>query len=212
MADSTITIKDANGVDRVMAVVLNGGVYTFKQTLVTSDGSPMEDSTTQSLRTITDAHHHIHAGERYVVQEGIQLNSGSKNYLITTPNTTSWAHMTIDVEGGMDTQIVFVEGSTHTGGTVMPPRNRNRNTGDGAGGVIVAHTPGGVAGAPTEIFSCQFGIPTSGGGRGGGGGTQQGRSEFILKQNTKYLLTVTALSANDNNICVSIDWYNHINS
>lgn len=211
MADSTITIKDANGNDKIIGVVLNGGVFIFKHTLVTADGSPMEDSTTESLRTVTSAHHHVHDGERFVVQEGIVLNGASKDYLITTPNTTKWAHMTIDIEGGQDTSILLVEDTARTDGTAMAAINRNRNSATVAG-ITVAHTPGGVAGAPTTMFSCQFGIPTSGGGRGGGGGTQQGRSEFVLKQNTKYLLTVTALSANDNNICVSIDWYEHINS
>ena len=211
MADTTITIKDANGVDRTIGVVLNGGVYTFKQTLVTSDGSTMEDSTTESLKMITSPHHEIHEGDRYVVQEGIVLNGASKEYLITTPDTTKWAHLTIDVEGGQDTSISLVEDSARTGGTAMAAINRQRNAPPPAG-VTVTHTPGGAAGAPTTMFTCQFGIPTVGGGKGGGGGTQQGRSEFVLKQNTKYLLTVTALSANDNNICVSIDWYEHQNS
>ncbi|KKL05878.1 hypothetical protein LCGC14_2601610, partial [marine sediment metagenome] len=114
----------------------------------------------------------------------------------------------IDVIGAQDTSILLVEGSAHTGGTAMLEVNRNRNSATTAG-TTVTHTPGGSAGTPTQMFSCQFGIPQAGGGRGGGGGAQVGRAEYMLKQNTKYLLTVTALSANDNNICVSIDWYEH---
>ena len=48
-------------------------------------------------------HHEIHEGDNYVVQEGIQLNNGSKEYLITTPDTTKLAHMVIAIEGGQDT-------------------------------------------------------------------------------------------------------------
>lgn len=211
MADTLITIKDGNNAAKILGAILNGGVYSFKQTLVTSDGSPVEDSTTESLKIVDFPHHEIHEGDRYLVKEGIQLNSDSKDYLITTPNTTKWGHLTIDIQGSRDTLITFVEDSAHTGGTAIAAVNRNRNSGNSAA-LTVTHTPGGVAGAPTTMFSCQFGIPTGAGGRGGGGGAATDRGEFILKQNTKYLLTVTALSANDNNICVAIDWYEHTSS
>lgn len=177
-----------------------------------TDGSLVADvdDVSSVLTGITSPHAHVHEAERYVVQEGIQLNNASKEYLITTPDTTKWAHMTIDVIGGQDTSIRLVEGTGKTGGTSMVEINRNRNSGNNAG-VIITHTPSGTEGGITTLFTCQFGIPAAGGGRGGGGGAQVGRAEFILKQNTKYSLTVTALSANDNNICVSIDWYEHVN-
>ena len=167
-----------------------------------------QDSVTGSLKTIAYEHHEIHEGNDYVVQEGIILNNNSKEYLITTPLSEKKAHMVIAIEGGQDTLATFVEGTGKTGGTEMGAINRNRDSANTAD-VTVTHSPTGSEGSVTTIFTCRFGIPAAGGGRGGSGGTLPGRNEFMLKANTKYSLTVTALSANDNNICVVIDWYEH---
>lgn len=155
---------------------------------------------------IETPHHKVHEGDRYVVQEGIVLNDTSKEYLITTPDTPAWAHMTIDIEGAQDTSVRFVEGTGKTGGVAMLEINRQRNNPNRAG-LTITHTPTGTEGTVIVLFTCQFGIAQAAGGRGGGGGIAPGRAEFILKQNTKYSLIVTALSANANNICVNIDWY-----
>ncbi len=167
-----------------------------------------KDSISGAAIGIESSHHEIHEGNNYVVQEGIQLNNSSKEYLITTPDTAKWAHMVIAIEGGQDTLARFVEGTGKTGGTAMTEVNRNRNSVNTAD-VTVTHSPTGTEGSVTTLFTCQFGIPAVGGGRGGSGGTLPGRNEFILKRNTKYSLTITALSANANNICVVMDWYEH---
>jgi hypothetical protein len=158
--------------------------------------------------SITVPHHEIHEGNGYVVQEGIQLNNASKEYLIVTPDTTKWTHMIINVLGSQDTSVRFVEGTGKTGGTALTEINRNRNSNNTAG-VVVTHTPAGAEGGVTVLFTAQFGIATASGGRGGAGAQAEGRAEFILKQNNSYSLTVTALSANVNNITVDIDWYEH---
>ena len=157
---------------------------------------------------IDTVHHEIHEGDNFIVQEGIQLNNAAKVYLIVTPNTTKWAHMVISVTGSQDTSVSFIEGTTHTGGTAMTEVDRNRNTANSAG-VVVTHTPAGALGGTTTLFSSQWGIPTVGGGKGGSGGGDGLREEFVLAQDESYALTVTALSANANNITVSIDFYEH---
>jgi hypothetical protein len=48
----------------------------------------------------------------------------------------------------------------------------------------------------------------SGASRLAAGGKVRGDSEFILKQNTKYLINITSLSA-ANNISASFAWYEH---
>jgi hypothetical protein len=174
-----------------------------------SKAVPLElDDSTHAGKSIAYPHSEIHDGNSYVVEEGIQLNNASKVYLITAPNTTKWAHMTFYVDGAQDTSYTCAEGSTHTGGTAMAEINRNRNSANTAG-VTITHTPAGAIGTPTTLFSSQFGIATAAGGRGGGGGEGANREEFILKQNENVVCTVTALSANANNITVVFDWYEH---
>lgn len=168
------------------------------------------DGITYGIMTVDYPHHEIHSGDSYVIKEGIQLNNSSKEYLITTPNTTKWSHMVISVSGSQDTSKRLAEGTGKTGGTSMTAINRDRNSSNTAG-IAIAHTPTGTEGTVTVIETAQWGVAAAGGGRGAVAGESRGVTEYILKQNTKYSLTVTALSANVNNITVSFDWYEHTN-
>ena len=47
-------------------------------------------------------------------------------------------------------------------------------------------------------------------GKGGGGGEARALHEWVLKQNTKYLLRITS-HTDANVISVSFDWYEHTN-
>lgn len=170
------------------------------------------DTLSSGVITTAFTHHEAHEGKRFLVHEGFVLNSGgtaSKEYLIITPNTTAWAHITLDVKGSLAFSTRFFEGTGKTGGTVMAEIDHNRNTANTAT-MIITHTPTGTEGAGTVLFTSRHGHPSIGGGRGGEGGGDGGRDELILKQNEKYSFTVTALSANDTNITVDIDWYEHV--
>ena len=159
-----------------------------------------------SAYSISISHAKIHEGNSYIIQEGITLNNASKEYLITTPDTSSRAHLTFEILGSLDTSFSLTEGSEKTGGTEMTPYNRNRNS-DNESVLTFTHTPSGSEGSSTELLSAKFGNASGVLGSGGIGQNRTSRHELILQPNESYLLTVTALSANDNNITVTFDWY-----
>jgi hypothetical protein len=177
-----------------------------------SDGtSPVEiDDATHVLAVMDYEHHKGHEGVRYIVEEGIALNNSSKKYLIETPDSPTWAHLRITVSGSQDTSVLFEGEVSHTAGTAMLEVNTNGNSANTAG-VVVTHTPGGAVGTPVQKFSARFGnaMLNDEDEIAGNGGVYTTKDELILCQNGKYLLTVTALSANTNNITVSLRWYEH---
>lgn len=174
------------------------------------------DEKTHALKTIGYEHHEIHDGNHYLFQEGFVLNAATKTYLLTVPNSTKWPHVTFTVMGSQDTSATLIEGTTLSSTNAASIINRDRNTGTPVqAGMIISKNPSGVPVPVNDasiMFSTRFGIAANAGGRGGAGVDFSLRNELILRQNTKYLFHVTAASANENNITVSFDWYEHTNT
>ena len=168
------------------------------------------DAATHAVKCILYPHAEIHSGSSFMMEEGIQLNNAAEQYLISTPTGKRWAHMTINVSGAQDTSVSLDEGADCVGNNDTVVINRDRNS-TKTSSVGIYRGIGNVVAAGTRIFTSQWGIAAVGGGKGGGGGDASTREELILKAGTKYVLTVTALSANANNITVSLDWYLHTN-
>lgn len=173
-----------------------------------SDGRPLRlDSSTHSIQQLTYEHHEIHAGSLFTFQEGFQLNNASRTYLIRPPSGNLECHLVVTVAGSQDTSWSFVENSGYDPGSVCTAYNRNRRSSRTPQTQINIAT-GGI-GAPTTLASGQFGVATAAGGRGGAGGEATSRQEVILQTGIKYAFTITALSANANNITASLDFYEH---
>jgi len=166
------------------------------------------DTTTHAQNIIDYAHHEVHAGSHYNFSTGIvDLDDGaSKDYILTVPNNQKWPHMLFNIEGALFTRIQAFEDTTHATGVAHRISNNNRNSLNIAG--LKISDSSGNASNGTEIFHTSFGISTGPGGKIAGGGGARGDAEWILKQDTKYLLKITSLT-DDNNISCVLEWYEH---
>jgi hypothetical protein len=81
--------------------------------------------------------------------------------------------------------------------------NRERITG-GVSGVVVTHTPTGITTGSVLIREAHLGT-----GKTAGGSTSDGQ-EFVLKQNTKYLLRIANSTDTTNYISVRLNWYERV--
>lgn len=167
------------------------------------------DASTSSLQTVDYEHHELHAGNHYTytqVDSDFDI-ADAVELLIVTPNTTTWAHMVIDVEAELDTNVKFYEGATHTVAAAQTAYNNNRNSANTNTTTINTHNDDGADG--TLIFESQFGINTGGGANTvAGGGANRGSQEWVLDQNNKYLLVVTSGSDNSS-MTIRLSWYEH---
>lgn len=214
----SITVSSGGGFPERSQLDLNqvkenqtNGTQLSKVLMKTGDDTyqtPRIDPTSHSLQMIEFAHHKIHIGEHYMYSDSIELDAAAtQDYLITTPNTTNWSHLSFSFEGTAITQLDLYEGTDKNGTTSQTILNNNRNSLNTS--VNTLHK--GVSGGTTDgvkIWTHKSGTAT-------GAATADGVSsgldnEIILKQNTKYLIRITS-GTNDNLVNIILGWYENIN-
>ena len=154
-------------------------------------------------------HHEIHCGDSYRAIRKVDLGNGaSDNILITVPNETGTEltqkkyHLTIQLDTELEADYSFYEAPTTTAnGTAMTFYNRNRNSAFTTG-LTIHHTPT-VTADGTLLDGDHWGSGRN------AGGAQRGELEWVLKNNTKYLLRITNSTSNNNYISWKIDHYIH---
>ena len=174
--------------------------------VVDSDGNIiLIDENTRVLATIEYEHHQIHAGNTFTILEVTDLgNMAVRDILVVTPDTTRWAHLVWEIEHELETSIQFYKDTTYTdNGTPISSFNRDGNSTNIAT-TLVYHTPT-IANVGTLV-----GIIQQGDGKKAGG-SDRIANEFILKQNTAYLIRISNLNVNNNLIFTRLNWYEQTN-
>ena len=163
------------------------------------------DRSTDVFPNLDYEHHEIHEGDHFFYTDSVALASAATQvYLLTTPNTAKWIHLTFMATGSLITQVDLYEGADRTGTTGQTLLNSNRNSSTATGltvhkGISAGSTDG------TLIWTMKSGNAT---GQSRTGMTANRNNEIILKQNTKYLLRIT--SGTDANLTnLQLQWYEH---
>ena len=164
------------------------------------------DASTHSLQTISYEHHELHAGSHYEVRINKDIpNAGTYNLAFTTPDTTKWIHMIFGLSVELEADVMLYEDITSfTGGSAVTPINNNRNSVNTSGIVDMEFDTTPTLGTPTTLAHMVLGSGRAVGGEARGG------AEFILKQDTTYLLAIinqATGAANETNIF--LNWYEH---
>ena len=164
------------------------------------------DQATNTIQIIDYAHHEVHAGTHFHCTDVQNVDTTTLYYMITTPNTTAWAHMLFGVECTGEMLVVITEGADRTGTTALTAINSNRNSATASGLTIHRGYTDGTTNGAVTIYSARVGATgvasktiTS-----GGSGNSQ---EFVLDQNAKYIIAVTTYA--DVHVSLALDWYEH---
>lgn len=180
------------------------------------------DPYTESLITVDYAHHEIHDGMHFYVQYSV-LDLGAMTtpndtitLTFTTPNTTRWGNFTFFAKGSAGWRVRLIEAPT--GGATGPTeqltiKNKNRNS---ANTSTMTAPVGGSANTVDYDSTLATGGTTlwdeylegSGGPQAGGTSDGSDRNELVLKQNTKYQLSIFGTDANP--AVLYMAWYEHI--
>jgi len=180
-------------------------IYAYGKTGDSTYQVPRIDTITHALTTISYEHHEIHDGDTFHVTDVIAMSNGQVvDYLVTTPDTTRWAHFGYEIDP-LDAGITLgiFEDAIRTGTTALVAYNRNRNSAVTATTTMHrGHSGGSTDG--TQIVTRRSGTKSIGASTGDS-------SERIMKQNSKYIIRVTNLSTTTNNVSLRFFWYEHTN-
>ncbi len=151
-------------------------------------------------------HHEVHEGDHFGILDYAtgQALGVVVAFIITTPNTTKWAHFIPRIYSSTGATIEIHHTPTGvTGGTSITPVNSNRNSATSPT-ITVVKDPSAITSYGTRLFGL-----LAGGAKVAGGASRE--DEWILKQNTVYSIKITSL-ANNNDIAWDFQWYEHTNS
>ena len=183
------------------------------------------DSSTWAQNVIDYSHHEIHAGSHYSVTYGVaDIGAATTpNDAITltfkTASNAKWPHMIIlfNAVGGALCRIR--EGGSGGGsatGTITC-KNNNRNSDNTSGLIDIEGSPtagqmsydAGLDTGGTLIVDEYISGATTNQNKGGGGAASGARFEWILKQNTRYQISIVSTATVASSII--LHWYEHTN-
>jgi hypothetical protein len=200
----TLTVAGSMSVSNFPATPV---AYIYGKTGDTTYQMPRLDKYTHALNVMEYVHHEIHDGHAFMYHDVIDsLGTGvSQDYLITTPDTTAWLHISHDIELSGAGTVELFEAGNRTGTTLQTMYNRDRNNTSLVNtGTIHKGTSGGSTDGTKIVYW------KGGSNQAKNSATHGTASEKILKQNTKYILRVTS-RAETIIVSVSIGWYEHVN-
>lgn len=169
-----------------------------------------------SLIAIPPEHHEIHCGDSYTSLYSEDLGNGASQTLaIIIPNeglteteegddqTTKQYHVIFYIDTEAEATFIAYEGATlSANGTAIPIKNRNRNSSR------VDYIGFYYAPTVTDNGSVVYPLRRVGAGRTTGGELGRG-SEFIMKDNTIYLFTITNAVTTSNYFNFELSYYVH---
>lgn len=180
------------------------------------------DGNTNALRVISHPHHEIHGGSAYFVvysvpSLGVMATPDDMITLTwTTPNTAKWGHFQFACKGTSGWRVRLIEAPT--GGAEnqtgqLPIYNNERNSGNTSGFIALDSTSGEVSYDATlatggNTLIDQY-IEGSTGFFSSSSGDAASREEIILKQNTKY--QVSLYGTDGDPATIKMAWYEHTN-
>jgi len=167
----------------------------------------MIDITTGSQVVVSHDEHMLGDGKCFKLDDLQNVNTATQKWMITTPNSKTYARMIFDILCNGEQTVLITEGADRTGTTALTPFNRNRvgtppiatvlvhrdvSEGSSDGAIILKNFRIGA----TDKFST---LPAE----------SQGRRGYILKPNTKYIVSVTTQA--DVYVTMRLHWCEHKN-
>lgn len=150
------------------------------------------DNLTKSGLSINYDHHEIHEGNAFAVSDTRLVDTTTSKWQIQTPVDKNM-HIILDVFCTGEIEANFYEGSDRTNGTTVLAKNRNRDSAL-LSTATVTHTPTSGTTDGTILEGIRTGA-TGVGSKTISIGEGRGGNEWVLKKNTKYVLTAQTFAA-----------------
>jgi len=186
----------------------------------------LKDLASAALVLLAFSHHQVHKGNAYRAHF-INTTANNDNHRsvigFSTPNTNKTLHLIMEVSASSAAEMFLLEAPTvdNDAGTEDTSVNRSRGSSNISTILSLEGTP--VAGDITTYTETQIAAANFSGGLeldhvqlviGSGpkavGGSTRGEQEWLLKQNTKYIIYIRNVGASINLHEIHLDWYERI--
>jgi hypothetical protein len=164
------------------------------------------DRTTGAAVALDFAHHEIHEGDAFQTSYASDIAASTTlKFLLTVPNTTKWPHVFAVLFAELETEVSLYEApTTPSGGSLVTGYNKNRNS-------LVPPTMTVKQGVATVADGTLLQVIHYGTGKSLGGEARS-ENEWVLKQNTQYIIAVTNVNSGSPDYCTLVlNWYEHTN-
>jgi len=168
--------------------------------------SGAQDDSTGASSAVDYDHHELHEGSSFTVCDVQSVDTTTMKWQITTPDSTKYSHMVFNPECTGEFYMLVTEASDRVDGTALVEMNRRRVGTPKVPGTIVTRTPTGGATDGAMLFAKRSGA-TGVAAKTVAAGSSRGTNEWILKPNTKYVVSITTYATVFVTFCV--DWYEH---
>ena len=167
----------------------------------------MIDPTTGSEVSVSHDEHMLGEGKCFKIDDLLNVNTTTQKWMVTTPDSKIYARMIFDILCNGEQTVLVTEGADRTGTTALTPINRNR-VGTPPAATILVHrdVSGGATDGAVTLQNYRIGatdkfsaLP----------GESQGRRGYILKPNTKYVVSATTQA--DVYVTLRLHWCEHVN-
>ena len=167
------------------------------------------DSVTNTLQTINYEHHEIHSGSSFIACDVQNISTTTLKWMIVTPSSTKYAHIVFDINCTGEITTLITEGADRVAGTPLTVINRNRVGTPADATVTVSRSPtDGSTDGTVTLLHLRLGA-TGVGNKTLTSGGNRGINEYVLKPNTKYIVSCTTYA--DVYVSMCLDWYEHQN-
>lgn len=151
------------------------------------------------------SHHKIHEGDSFSVCDTVACDTATVKWMFQTPNTIRYSHLVFNLSCTGEATYLVTGDADRTTGTILTAVNRRRVGTPKLATPIVSRTPvGGTTDGLTILFSKRAGI-TGVGSKPIEGSSARADNEWILKQNTKYIISIKTYAAVY--VTCQLDWY-----
>jgi hypothetical protein len=184
------------------------GAFVDIRGVAAATGFDGVDRMTNTIQTIEYEHHEVHAGSSFHCSDVVACNTTTVKWLVTTPNATKWPHVIFGLRATNEVTILVTEGADRDGATPLACVNHNRNSTATATTAIHRGIADGTTDGATTVLTARSGA-TGQAGKAVDAGEGRSVNEYVLKQNTKYVVSATTYG--DAFVTLELDWYEHTN-
>lgn len=158
------------------------------------------DTVSKTIETVTINHSKIHSGEHYIfISRSTASSSQNLDIGLTVENSTKLHHTIFIASSRLQAEWFLYEGSSFTSGTTITAYNSNRNSTNTATLTATKNPNIGTTGTMIDNVHLSARQGISGGGAGD-------RIQWILKNNTKYIVRLDS-NGDGNAMTQKIAWY-----